>query len=34
MHPWVPGEGWWRSYARYIDGHIDLEATLVERKEK
>jgi len=30
---WVPGENWWRSFTRYIDGHIDLEATLVERKE-
>lgn len=29
---WVPGEGWWRSYKSYVQGHIDLEATLVERK--
>jgi len=30
VQTWVPGEGWWRSYTRYIQGHIDLEATLVE----
>ncbi len=29
---WVPGEGWWRSFSRYIQGHIDLEATLVDRE--
>jgi hypothetical protein len=33
LQTWVPGEGWWRSYKRYIQGHIDLEAELVvERK--
>ena len=31
---WVPGESWWRSFTRYIQGHIDLEATLVDRKGK
>lgn len=32
VQTWVPGEGWWRSYKRYIHGHIALDATLVERK--
>jgi len=30
VQTWVPGEGWWRSFARYKQGHLDLEATLVE----
>lgn len=34
VQTWVPGEGWWRSFTRYLDGHIDLEATLVERKKE
>jgi len=32
VQTWVPGEGWWRSFTRYIQGHLDLEATLVDRK--
>ena len=31
LQTWVPGEGWWRSFTRYVNGHLDLEATLVER---
>lgn len=26
---WRPGELWWRSFRRFISGHIDLEAVLV-----
>lgn len=29
---WDPTVGWWRSFKRYRQGHIELEATLVDRK--
>lgn len=34
VQTWVPGEGWWRSFKRYTQGHIDLEAELVESIKK
>ncbi len=34
VQTWVPGEGWWRSFTRYKQGHLDLEATKVERADE
>ena len=30
IQTWVPGEPWWRTFARYRDGHFELTATRTE----